>query len=218
MKEKLNGLFDSIVAIRFYYPSRDRRFETLPFYLKKLRNFLRKHKGEACWLMGGIIERPAYLIFKKNLASEVAQLIKEELSEGGSFEMETVKDPTSIVMKYAKNERYVVGYLELPEINIKLGSPETLKEEIPVNYKEGFMLKSGNYLIQAENARLEIAPRKNSTTGETEYAPIIILENAIEKTIKNGKVIGEKHIENYGIWLELIDEKYIKNKTKTPFY
>jgi hypothetical protein len=205
----LNGTLNSIAAIRFYYPGRDRRFETLPFYLKRIRGFLKRNRGKACWLMGGVIERPAYLLFKKDLAGEVAQLIKEELSEGGKFEMEKVKDPTSIVMKYAKNERYVIGYLELPEINIKLGSEETLTSErerkILEQTRKGFMLKDGYTFIRAEDAELKTAPRRDPQSGETEHAPILILKNATVSTVKNGRIIADEHEPTYAVWLSLIE-------------
>jgi hypothetical protein len=216
-KEKLSGL--NLKAIRFIYRGKDpaRRLETLPFYMDKIRGFLRQHLGSAVWLKGGIIEKPAYLIFHEHLSNKVKELLKEQLQEGGEFTITPVKDPVQVIVKYAKKERVAVGYLKLAEL--ELGSPETLKPTTieGIDFINGFMLKDGYTMIRAEDAELKMVERRVPGTDKIEKAPMLILTNAIETLLdKNGKIIGvdEKPKPKYGIWLELIKEKLPFEKAK----
>jgi len=195
----MSGPATDVVAIRFYYPKRGDRLETIPFYLKRLREFLRKNRGSACWLVGGRVERPAYLLFKKDKAREVAELIKEQLSSGLSFEMEAV-DPRPLIEKYLGREREVVGYLDLPEG--RLGSPASLLEEdAPVDYINGFWAFGREEFIRAEEC--EVRPVKRRDGKEV---PMLFLKDVVTTLYRGGKPVKEIHSEERYVWLVSVDE------------
>ena len=212
------------MAIRFKYRRglSEHNFETLPFYRFRLRGFLRRHLGRAVWLKGSFVgsrdEVPAYLIFYSSLRDRVAELLSEPLENMGFYEMAYVTDPMKVIMKYVRRERSAVGLLKLPS-GLKIGSPETLHEElsmpVPVDYRRGFMLTDGYTFIRAGYARLELVPRRNlSSPSEHEYAPMLLLEDATVSTVVDGRVVGESREKNYGVWLELVDEKYLIREPK----
>lgn len=182
MSRKPDGL-SLVKAIRFRYLGKEpgRNIETLPFYLKTIRLFLWKHKGKVVWLKGGIIEQPAYLIFKDELTEEVKEMLSEELREGGAFKIEPVENPIEIIRKYAHNLRVTVGWLQLP--NLELGSPETVPpppeiEEIVNKVREGFMLTE-YWFIKADDVEIK-----------GEWA---ILKNVVEVGIAEGNKINYVH-------------------------
>ena len=193
-----------LAAIRFFYPKRGDRLETIPFYVKRLRELLRRRRGKVCWLVGGQVERPAYLLFKKEIAKEVAELIKEQLASGLSFEMEAV-DPEPLLRKYLGQERLVVGYLDLPN-GQRLGSPESLAgEDFPVDYVGGFWLASGYEFVRAEHAELRHVKRRDGVE-----APMIILEDAVvELHQQDGSVKTERH-QTYCVWLSGVAEESLR--------
>jgi len=188
----------------------ERRIETLPFYLYTIRNFLRNHNGDVVWLKGGIIEQPAYLVFKSSLTEEVKEMLSEELKEGGMFTIEPVKNPIEIVRKYAYNLRVAVGWLKLPS-GIELGSPESLLSEDEVRLtkmvKEGIQL-SDSICIKADRVKLKFVPRKEE--GKTVERPMAILENAVELGLTKDKRISYvKTYKQFGLWKEVLDEREI---------
>jgi len=198
LDRKLDGL-SQIRAIRFRYLGKDpnRRLETLPFYLKTIRKFLWKHRGDVVWLKGGIIERPAYLVFKSHLTDEVKEMLSEELREGGMFKIEPVEKPIEVVKKYAFNLRVAVGWLKLP--NIELGSIETIlreeEKELTQKVKEGFWLTE-NTFIKADSAQLVIVPGR-------ENRKMVVLRNAVEMLVRNNKIISVDLHDKFGVWKDL---------------
>lgn len=210
MSKKPDGL-SQVKVIRFRYLGKEpgRNIETLPFYINTIRKFLRDHIGDAVWLKGGIIEQPAYLIFKAELTDKVKEILTEELREGGTFQIEPVERPIEIIRKYAHDERVTVGWLKLP--NIELGSPQTLytpeEQELQEKVRAGIMLKDGYTMIRAEKAEIKIVERRMASGGPTEKAPMLILTNCVELLVKDGKIIGvdDKVKPKYGIWLDLIE-------------
>ncbi|MEM1553167.1 MAG: hypothetical protein QXH03_10955 [Candidatus Bathyarchaeia archaeon] len=152
MKEESKNL----MAIRFQYAQgvREDKFETIPFYKNKLRSLLKRNIGRAVWLKGGIIERPAYLIFYETLSEKVKDLLSEPLEYGGYFRSITPANPMEVIEKYARGERIAVGYLKLPS-GLEIGSPETVmsKEETKILEKVG----EGFYLTEYEFVRAEYA-------------------------------------------------------------
>jgi len=170
-------------VLRFKYLGKEqgKNIETLPFYLKTIRNFLWKHKGDAVWLKGGIIEQPAYLIFKHELIGDIKEMLSQKLREGGSFIIEPVEKPLDIIRKYTHNLRVTVGWLKLP--SMELGAPETVPippeiEEILKKVREGFMLTE-YWFIKADDVEVK-----------GEWA---ILKSVVELGLSHGSKINYVH-------------------------
>jgi hypothetical protein len=196
-----------LVALRFSFPYRGDRLITIPFYLKSLRAFLREHRGKACWIVGGRVERPAYLLFKREVVEEVRRLIADELGRGLTFVLEAV-DPEPLVRKYLNREREVVGYLDLPEG--RLGSPASLLEEdAPVDYVSGFWAFGREEFIRAEEC--EVRPVKRRDGKEV---PMLFLKNVVTTLYRGGKPVKEIRSAERFIWLTGIDEDCLRGKWK----
>lgn len=202
MSTKPDGL-SPVKVLRFKYLGKEPRknIETLPFYLNTIRGFLWKHKGDAVWLKGGIIEQPAYLIFKSELTDEVKEMLSQKLREGGSFIIEPVEKPIDIIRKYAHNLRVTVGWLKLP--NMELGAPETVPpppeiEEIVQKVREGFMLTE-YWFIKADNVEVK-----------GEWA---ILYNVVEIGIGEGNRINYVHRQDK-MGIRVKDLKF--HRTRSP--
>jgi hypothetical protein len=199
------GRADEILAIRFFYPKRGDRLETIPFYLKRLRSFLRANRGKACWLIGGKVERPAYLLFKREVAGAVKQLIKDKLSSGLTFEMEFV-DPRPLIQKYIGEERYVLGYLDLE--GARLGTPESLLEEdAPVDYVNGFWAFGREEFIRAEECEVRPVKRRDG-----KVVPMLFLKDVITTLYRGGKPVKEIRSAERFIWITGVDEDCLRGK------
>jgi len=176
--------------------------------LKSLRDFLREHRGKACWIVGGRIERPAYLLFKREVVEEVRRLIAEELGRGLTFVLEAV-DPEPLVRKYLSREREVVGYLDLPG-GSRLGSPASLLEEdAPVDYVNGFWAFGREEFIRAEEC--EVRPVKRRDGKEV---PMLFLKNVITTIYRGGKPVKEIRSAERFIWITGVDEDCLRGKWK----
>jgi hypothetical protein len=196
-----------LVALRFSFPYRGDRLITIPFYLKSLRDFLRKHRGKACWIVGGRIERPAYLLFKREVVEEVRRLIADELGRGLTFVLEAV-DPEPLVRKYLNREREVVGYLDLPEG--RLGSPASLLEEdAPVDYINGFWAFGREEFIRAEEC--EVRPVKRRDGKEV---PMLFLKNVVTTIYRGGQPVKEIKSAERFIWITAVDEDCLRGDWK----
>lgn len=170
-----------IKVLRFSYKGQDpeRHLETIPFYLEKLRSFLRQHIGSAVWLKGGIIEQPAYLVFNAELAQKVVDLLTRELEEGGKFaiaELE-LKEAITTLKKYVLKERVAIGYFKTE--GLELGSLETVAppeiEPTLEKVREGFMLTEYLFI------------KADETEQKGEW---MILKNVVEMGISEGKKIA----------------------------
>ena len=207
MGRKQDGL-SRIKAIRFWYLGKDseRRIETLPFYLYTIKDFLRNHSGDVVWLKGGIIEQPAYLIFKSSLTEEVKEMLSEEFEERRMFKIEPVENPIEIVRKYVHDLRAAVGWLKLPS-GIELGSLESLLSEDEARLTEivrkGIQL-SDSVHIRADRVKLKFVPRKEG--GKTVERLMAILENMVELGLTKDKRISYvKTYKQFGLWKEVLD-------------
>jgi len=129
-----------LVAIQFQYVGTETgyNFETLPFYLNRLRSFLEKHLGKVVWLKGALIEQPAYLLFLNELKPQVYEMLSRELEDGGSYKISPVKNPVELLRKYYQQERVAIGYLKNGDL--ELGAPSTLSAPLPINCQDGFWL------------------------------------------------------------------------------
>jgi len=192
-------------AIRFRYRKgiSETNFETLPFYLYTLRNLLQKHVGDVVWLKGGIIEQPAYLIYKVKVEPAVIDALSKPLEEQGVFEITAVQYPQELIEKYKGQERVAVGYLDLGPAG-KLGSLESLSSKTGLDYKEGFWLNK-NTMLKADGAYIVMAERKNPVSGKIEEAPMVILLNVTELVCDDeGKIISVEVKPKYGVWLDVL--------------
>jgi hypothetical protein len=193
-----------LVALRFSFPYRGDRLITIPFYLKSLRDFLRKHRGKACWIVGGRIERPAYLLFKREVVEEVRKLIADELGKGLTFVLEAV-DPEPLVRKYLNQEREVVGYLDLPEG--RLGSPASLLEEdAPVDYVNGFWAFGREEFIRAKECEVRFVRRRDG-----KEVPMLFLKDVVTTLYRKGKPVKEIRCAERFIWLTGVDEDSLRS-------
>lgn len=189
---------DRLKALRFRYQKgiSEANFETLPFYLRTLRDFLHQHRGDVVWLKGGIIEQPAHLIYKETLQPDVANMMAGELKDYGMYRIEAV-DPLPLLRKYTGHERACVGLLETE--GAKLGSLESLGKAEPVNYKEGFWLDQ-NTFIKADDAELVTAQRQGNPTF------MVILHNVVVMTCNaEGRIVSVVNHKKYGVWLDNLE-------------
>jgi hypothetical protein len=192
-----------LVALRFSFPYRGDRLITIPFYLKTLRNFLREHGGKACWIVGGKIERPAYLLFKREIFDDVRKLIAEELGKGLILELEFA-DPEPLVKKYLNREREVVGYLDLPEG--RLGSPTSLLEDAPVDYVNGFWAFGREEFIRAKECEVRPVRRRDG-----KEVPMLFLKDVVTTLYRRGRPIKEIRCAERFIWLTGVDEDCLRS-------
>jgi len=125
-------------------------FETMPFYKETLRGFLRQNLGKIVWLKGALIEQPAYLVFYKELAQEVYDILLQPLQDGGRFGVIPLKNPIPIIRKYSSQTRLCLGYLDLKQ-NGKLGSVSSVLTPTNIDYLNGFWLNK-NVFIKADDA------------------------------------------------------------------
>jgi hypothetical protein len=106
-------------CIRFQYQKGAENtppFETLPFYLVKIRSFLKRNLGRAAWFKGNAGgERAAWLIYEDQLAPEVARLLSEPLDAGGFFQVTTTLDDANEIMKryLIRDQIDVVGGIKM---------------------------------------------------------------------------------------------------------
>lgn len=183
-------------------------FETMPFYLNTLRKFLRNNLGKIVWLKGGIIEKPAYLLFYSELSEQVFKILVKPLKDGGRFGVIPVQNPIELARKYLREERIAVGYLDLTGGSY-IGNPESVRtpEEVKLieKVRAGIILKDGYTMIRAEDAEQKIVERK-TPFGTIEKAPMLILTNAVELLVENGKIIGVDPTvkPKMGIWVDLM--------------
>lgn len=185
------------------------KFETLPFYLRNLREFLKKNLGKVVWIKGGLIEKPAYLLFYSELSEDVYQLLVKPLKNGGRFGVIPVQNPIEIARKYLREERIALGYLDLKGEYI--GSPESLytseEQELQEKVRAGIKLKDGYTIIRAEGAEIKNVERRKAPNEQPQLAPMLILTNAVELLNKDGKIIGVDTVkQKMGIWLDLVEE------------
>lgn len=186
----------TLMAWQFKYLAgfTDHNFETMPFYLKTLRLFLKNHLGKIVWIKGGIIEQPAYLIFYKELAEAVFETLLKPLKDGGRFGIIPIKKPIPIIRKYYHQERLCVGYLDL-KVG-KLGSISSLfKRPTDINYRDGFWLNNW-LLIRSEDAYIK----------EHEGEPWVCFLNAVEIGVyHNGRISYTKEYPQ--LWIRKSDLK-----------
>ena len=194
-----------LVALRFSFPYRGDRLITISFYLKSLRNFLREHGGRACWIVGGRVERPAYLLFKREVFDDVRKLIAEELGKGLILEIEFA-DPEPLVKKYLNREREVVGYLDLPG-GSRLGSPASLlEEESPVDYVNGFWAFGKEEFIRAKECEVRHVKRRDG-----KEVPALLLKDVVTTLYRRGKPVKEIRCAERFIWLTGVDEDCLRS-------
>jgi len=167
-----------LVGIRFQYVAGDapHTFENLPFYIKTLRGFLEKHLGKVVWLMGALIEQPAFLLFLEDLKPQVYEMLSAELANGGSYKISPVKNPVELLRKYYLEQRVAIGWLK--NGNLELGNPSSIMASpLGVNFRDGFWLN--NYIfLKADDAYSKMHD------GE----PWICFVNAVELHCRDGAI------------------------------
>lgn len=108
-------------ALRFQYNKKSENpynWETMPFYLKYLRAFLRKHSGHSIWLKGQSGgEQAAYLIFNSNLRERIVKLLTNPLAELGDFSVTGEKNPVDILKKFYRG-KIGIGYLDVEKLKL----------------------------------------------------------------------------------------------------
>ena len=96
--------------------------ETFPFY-KRLRGFLRWHRGQVAWIKGGIGKRDAYLVLTLDLVRSTMRMISRELEQGGRFFVRPV-NPFMVSKEAEQEEREVLGWISAD--GISLGQPDRI--------------------------------------------------------------------------------------------
>jgi hypothetical protein len=158
------------------------------FDFQRINSFLKEFEGKACWLAdcsGEEVERggPSYLIFKRELAGEVRELVKELLPTCRlRVEVVDVKD---VVERAVDPESIVLGRLEVG--GVELGVPDP---------KRGFWLVNGYEYVRAEKGEVKFVRRKDGIV-----APMLVLENAVVQVYRGGEVIAELRYPCYAPWL-----------------
>ena len=104
-----------IQAIRFQYQGRPERrgnWETMPFYLNHLRQFLIDNDGDVVWLKGHTGgDEAAYLVFNTAIADNVRSLLARPLPELGVYTLTGEKEPVEVLRKYYRDGKIGVGRL-----------------------------------------------------------------------------------------------------------
>jgi hypothetical protein len=121
-------------------------FETLPFYLVKIRSFLKRNLGHAAWFKGNTGGgRAAWLLYDTTVSDQVDRLLTDPLDSGGYFKVTASIDSAAEIMtRYImKEEMEIVGSLELPTIII---GKETVSISASVPWWETFDWKRGFWM------------------------------------------------------------------------
>jgi len=194
-----------IWALRFQYKrgGAEHSFETMPFYKKYLRGLLERCNGLICWIKGGIVRRPAYLVFYDELRNTVLRILKEPLEDGGFFTVKLV-DPMEVVSEAIAENRVVIGYIKVGKL--ELGTPRrmTIDEvmELPYDPNDltpGYLLnlkspiRIGGYVIHFEEAYGKPWTRKNKRKDV-----MVTLINAKITHRERKEYLEEK--ETYSLW------------------
>lgn len=93
------------------------------FYRRHLRGFLRWHRTRAVWIKGGVVKRPAYLVFDASLTDKVKRMLLDVLRDGGSFEVRTV-NPLIVLQEVLDLNRRTHGYLRIA--GAEIGDPDEM--------------------------------------------------------------------------------------------
>jgi len=123
----------SALGFSYIHGAETHSFETLPFYTKHLRRFLKRHNGRACWVKGGVVRREAYLVFYTELAEEVIEMLSKPLEDFGFFTVDWV-DPIKVVREAIKEGRVIIGYLRVGEVALGKPFTATLEEVKTMEY------------------------------------------------------------------------------------
>lgn len=102
----------NLKGIRFTYQHGDAEgsFETLKFYKEFLRGLLRQHWGHIVWLVGGLVEREAYLLYNANIDDVVKEMFDKSLEDKGKFSA-TYYESDVLLQKFREGTRVVKGRL-----------------------------------------------------------------------------------------------------------
>jgi len=187
----LSQLSQQVIALRFRYKKQSEdphNWETMPFYLRYLRQFLAEHEGEAVWLKGNTgREEAAYLIFNSELRETIINLMSKPLADLGFYEV-TAVSPSEVAQFIFTKEK--VGSLILNDIEI--GQP---LDQLTIKLRQGFWhapkgTPTGAIFLKA----------KNVTQHWHENEPWLCLQE-VEETVcdSEGNRVGvESHSE---LWL-----------------
>lgn len=132
-----------IQAIRFQYrgrPERRGNWETMPFYLNHLRQFLVDYDGDVVWLKGHTGgDEAAYLVFNTAIVDDVRSLVTRPLPELGVYTLTGEKEPVEILRKYYREGKIGVGRLVFWEEQVGESSDELIRKA-----SKGFWLPAPN--------------------------------------------------------------------------
>ena len=130
----MSRLSQQLVALRFQYRKQTEtphNWETMPFYVHYLRQFLAEHEGEAVWLKGNTGgEEAAYLIFDSELRETIISLMSKPLADLGFYEV-TAVSPSEVAQFIFTKEK--VGSLILN--NIEIDQP---LDQLAIKLRQGF--------------------------------------------------------------------------------
>ena len=187
----MSQLSQQVIALRFRYKKQSEdphNWETMPFYLRYLRQFLAEHEGEAVWLKGNTgREEAAYLIFNSELRETIINLMSKPLADLGFYEV-TAVSPSEVAQFIFTKEK--VGSLILNDIEI--GQP---LDQLTIKMRQGFW-----YAPKGTPTGAIFLKAKNVTQHWHENEPWLCLQE-VEETVcdSEGNRVGvESHSE---LWL-----------------
>jgi hypothetical protein len=142
---------EQIAAIRFQFLSDEQgwRFDSIPFYIKYIRNFLITHEGNVVWIKGNVVEREAYLMFKSSIEKDVVNLVKRSINDFTRVKITPMENPYTLFDECLEKKRMFIGYLELE--HQKIGEPK--KPKINVKMRKNYVficpyIKMGNCTLE----------------------------------------------------------------------
>jgi len=129
----------AIVGLQFSYQGSDKH-ETFRFYSRRLRSFLRWHRGNVAWVKGSIGKRAAYLILDSKLVKRAMRMFRQQMENGGQF-FARIVNPYWVARQFDELDRVILGWISQDGINLgneaAIFCPQKGHEEISTEKCQG---------------------------------------------------------------------------------
>jgi hypothetical protein len=193
-------------------------FETLPFYLVKIRSFLKRNLGHAAWFKGNSGGgRAAWLLYDMTVVKEVERLLSEPLDAGGYFLVTSSLDSAKeLIERYImKQEMVVLGSIDLSALTIGSKSIPGL-DSIPwwetFDWRKGFWMSMPKLSILAsDTARRHYnhISADYATAKEDKKGILLELHNYVETSL---------NLRGVGVNQLIVDQEPDDEKGNASFY
>lgn len=127
-----------LVSVNFQYVGYEKA-ETLRFYQRILRGFLRWHRTKAVWLKGSG-RRKAHLIIDESLIKNALRMFLDGLRYGGHFQAQH-EHLATVLWDARENDPETVGYLSYSGVQLgdsdEVFCPQDGYRKVTVDYCQG---------------------------------------------------------------------------------